>query len=75
MTSETEKHSTIFPAQGSQLCASDLGAPVCSSTATKIAGFNVRGTCGLSGLVIAAEGAPAAAADAANGQAGGERTG
>ncbi|MBN9168249.1 MAG: hypothetical protein BGO98_04285 [Myxococcales bacterium 68-20] len=66
MTSETEKHSTVFPAQGSQLCASDLGAPVCSSTGTKIAGFNIRGTCGLTGLVIAAEGA---AADPANGQA------
>lgn len=60
MTSETEMHSTIFPAKGSQICAGDVGAPVCSSTGTKIAGFNVLGTCGLSGLVIGPEGvAPA----------------
>ncbi|MBX3221787.1 MAG: hypothetical protein KF795_14820 [Labilithrix sp.] len=67
LTSETEMHSTIFPAQGSEICAGDLGAPVCSSTATKLAGFNIRGTCGLSGLVIAAEAPAAPAADAANG--------
>ena len=60
MTSETELHSTIFPAKGSEICGSDIGAPVCSSTATKIAGFNIRGTCGLSGLVIGPDGvAPA----------------
>jgi MYXO-CTERM domain-containing protein len=55
LTSETEMHSTIFPKQGSQICAGDIGAPVCSSTGTKIAGFNVFGTCGLSGIVVASE--------------------
>lgn len=66
LTSETELHSTIFPAKGSELCAGDLGAPVCSSTSTKLAGFNIRGTCGLSGLVIASDAPPAPAADAAD---------
>jgi len=66
MTSETEMHGTIFPAKGSEICGGDIGAPVCSSTATKIAGFNVRGTCGLSALVIGPEGA-APAQSAPNG--------
>ena len=61
LTSETEMHSTIFPAKGSEICAGDIGAPVCSSTGTKIAGFNVFGTCGLSGLIIGPEAAAAPA--------------
>ncbi len=60
LTSETEMHSTIFPAKGSEICSGDVGAPVCSSTGTKIAGFDIFGTCGLSGLVIAPEAAPPA---------------
>ncbi len=75
MTSETEKHGTIFPAKGSEICAGDVGAPVCSSTGTKLAGFNVFGTCGLSGLVIGPEGAPAQNAPKAAGEGGRERPG
>jgi hypothetical protein len=49
-----------------QICDGDIGAPVCSSTGGKIAGFNLYGTCGLSGLVVsrvatASSAAPAAA--------------
>ncbi|MDF2692219.1 MAG: putative peptidoglycan bound protein [Labilithrix sp.] len=66
LTSETEMHSTIFPKQGSQICAGDIGAPVCSSTGTKIAGFNIFGTCGLSGIVVASEAPAAPAGNAPN---------
>jgi MYXO-CTERM domain-containing protein len=54
LTSETEKHSTIFPNKGSMICAGDLGAPVCSSTSTRIPviGTRLYGTCGLAGLVV-----------------------
>jgi MYXO-CTERM domain-containing protein len=77
LTSETEMHSTLFPNQGSQICAGDIGAPVCSSTGTKIAGFNVFGTCGLSGIVVAAEavGTPAQNGPNAAGEGGRERPG
>ena len=81
MTSETELHGTIFPAKGSQICAGDIGAPVCSSTSTKIAGFDVYGTCGLAGIVVgpeattAAQNGPNVAGDGSGGSMGnkGER--
>jgi hypothetical protein len=49
---EAGKFGTLLPAKGAEICNGDIGAPVCSSGATKIAGFDIRGTCGLSGLVI-----------------------
>lgn len=49
---ESGKHATILPAKGAEICMGDIGAPVCSTGATKIAGFDIRGTCGLSGLVV-----------------------
>lgn len=49
---EAGKHGTILPAKGAEICAGDIGAPVCSTGATKIAGFDIRGTCGLSGIVV-----------------------
>ena len=52
MIDETVTHGTIVPAKGSEICDGDVGAPVCSSTGGKIAGFNIYGTCGLSGLVV-----------------------
>jgi hypothetical protein len=59
---EAGKFGTLLPAKGAEICNGDIGAPVCSSGATKIAGFDIRGTCGLSGLVVgkAAATAPAA---------------
>ncbi|MBX3192862.1 MAG: hypothetical protein KF819_38110 [Labilithrix sp.] len=63
MLEENATHGSIVPKKGSEICAGDLGAPVCSSTGAKIAGFNLYGTCGLSGLVVGpTEAAPAAAA-------------
>jgi hypothetical protein len=76
MTDETETHGSITPAKGSEICDGDTGAPVCSSTGGKIFGYNLFGTCGLSGLVVSriasetpakapAAGTPAPDADAA----------
>lgn len=63
---EAGNHGTLLPAKGTEICSGDIGAPVCSSGATKIAGFDIRGTCGLSGLVVGkAAGAAPAAADPA----------
>ena len=53
LASETATDATVVPDKGTTICATDIGAPVCSSTATKIGSWNIRGTCGLSGLVIA----------------------
>lgn len=52
MIEETEAHGRIVPDAGSEICSGDLGAPVCSSTGAKIAGYNISGTCGLSGIVV-----------------------
>jgi hypothetical protein len=52
MVDETATHGTIVPAAGAEICDGDIGAPVCSSTGGKIAGYNLYGTCGLSGLVV-----------------------
>ena len=52
MTDETATHGSIVPAKGSEICDGDIGAPVCSSTGGKIFGYNLYGTCGLSGLVV-----------------------
>lgn len=49
---ESEKHGTILPAKGAEICSGDIGAPVCSTGATKIASFDIRGTCGLAGIVV-----------------------
>ena len=75
MIEETATHGSIVPAKGTEICDGDIGAPVCSSTGGKIAGYNLYGTCGLSGLVVsrvtpavatpAAGPAPAPAAGAA----------
>ncbi len=62
LVSETELHSTLFPNKGTEICSSDVGAPVCSSTSAKIFGYELRGTCGLSGLVIGPEASTPAAA-------------
>jgi hypothetical protein len=58
---ESGKHGVLLPAKGSEICAGDIGAPVCSTGAMKILGWDIRGTCGLSGLVVgkAATAAPA----------------
>lgn len=66
MVEETATHGSIIPAKGTEICDGDIGAPVCSSTGGKIAGFNLYGTCGLSGLVVSrvAPAAPSAAAPA-----------
>lgn len=69
MVEESATHGSIVPAKGSAICDGDIGAPVCSSTGGKIpgVGYNLYGTCGLSGLVVsrAAAAAPAAGAPAA----------
>jgi hypothetical protein len=60
MVSETDAHGEILPASGSQICNSDLGAPVCSSIqASSLFGTKVTGTCGLAGLVVGPSDAPA----------------
>ena len=66
MIEETATHGSIVPAKGTEICDGDIGAPVCSSTGGKIAGYNLYGTCGLSGLVVSRV-APAATAPAAAG--------
>lgn len=70
MIDETATHGSIVPVTGSEICDGDIGAPVCSSTGGKIAGYNLYGTCGLSGLIVARaavapSATPAAAGDAA----------
>lgn len=52
MIEETSTHGSIVPAKGTEICDGDIGAPVCSSTGGKISGYNLYGTCGLSGLVV-----------------------
>ena len=61
MIEETGAHGAIVPAKGMEICDGDIGAPVCSSTGGKISGYNLYGTCGLSGLVVSRV-TPAAAA-------------
>jgi hypothetical protein len=62
MIEETASHGSLVPAKGTEICDGDIGAPVCSSTGGKIAGYNLYGTCGLSGLVVSrATPAPAVA--------------
>lgn len=46
---ETEAHGILVPDTGSEICDGDIGALVCSSTSTL---FGLRGTCGLSGIVV-----------------------
>jgi MYXO-CTERM domain-containing protein len=53
LISETDTFSIVVPDKGSQLCAGDLGAPVCSSaSSTNDDGMQLSGTCGLAGIVI-----------------------
>jgi MYXO-CTERM domain-containing protein len=59
LVSETEMHGALIPAKGTQLCLEDIGAPVCSSTAYHAGSFEIRGTCGLAGIVVAAPELPA----------------
>ena len=67
MIEETTTHGSIVPAKGTEICDGDIGAPVCSSTGGKISGYNLYGTCGLSGLVVSrVTPAPAAAPAAAD---------
>lgn len=75
MFEESATHGSILPTKGSEICGADIGAPVCSTSSFKIAGFNVAGTCGLSGLVVGPVEAAAAApsAPAASGAASGEQ--
>lgn len=70
MIEETSTHGSIVPAKGTEICDGDIGAPVCSSTGGKIAGLNLYGTCGLSGLVVSRV-APATAATPATSCSGG----
>ncbi|AKV01471.1 Putative peptidoglycan bound protein [Labilithrix luteola] len=46
---ETDAHGILVPDTGSEICDGDIGALVCSSTSTL---FGLRGTCGLSGIVV-----------------------
>lgn len=62
MIEETALYGAIKPKTGSEICAGDLGAPVCSTTGTKLFGIKIVGTCGLSGLITAPTEAPAQAA-------------
>lgn len=55
---EGASHGRLVPAKGSEICDGDVGAPVCSTTATQIAGFRIRGTCGLAGIVVGRADAP-----------------
>jgi MYXO-CTERM domain-containing protein len=61
MLEESVTHGSILPKKGSEICAGDVGAPVCSSTGLKVPvlGYNIAGTCGLSGLVVGPMDAPA----------------
>ena len=52
MTEENATHGSLTPAKGMEICDGDVGAPVCSSTGGSIFGYNLYGTCGLSGLVV-----------------------
>jgi hypothetical protein len=65
MIDETTTHGSIVPVKGTEICDGDIGAPVCSSTGGKIAGYNLYGTCGLSGLVVARDAVAAPPAGAA----------
>jgi hypothetical protein len=73
MIEETTTHGSIVPEKGSEICDGDIGAPVCSSTGGKIAGFNLYGTCGLSGLVVSRATPAAAAAPGADPAAAGTK--
>jgi len=55
MVSETDTTSTLVPKGDALICATDLGAPVCSTTTGRsIPIFGTkRQTCGLSGLILA----------------------
>jgi MYXO-CTERM domain-containing protein len=59
MISETETHGSVVPKKGSKICASDLGAPVCSTLSKKVpiplTDIELTGTCGLAGLVVGPE--------------------
>jgi MYXO-CTERM domain-containing protein len=63
LLSETDTQSLLQPDQGSQICAGDIGAPVCSSTRSNFGGTDVSGTCGLAGVILG----PANAATLADG--------
>jgi hypothetical protein len=63
LVSETDTQSLVQPAQGSQICAGDIGAPVCSSTRSNFGGTDVSGTCGLAGVVLGPADGAAALAD------------
>jgi hypothetical protein len=65
MIEESALHGSLAPKKGSELCAGDLGAPVCSTTGAKILGIKLAGTCGLSGLVVGPSDAPAQTASTA----------
>lgn len=67
LVSETATSITIVPDKGTTICATDIGAPVCSSTASHIGSWDFRGTCGLSGLVVAPPDGSSSLTNAASG--------
>lgn len=71
---ESTAHASVVPAKGAEICDGDIGAPVCSTSAFKIMGKNIAGTCGLSGIVIGRM-QPVAASSASPAAATGGETG
>jgi hypothetical protein len=51
LVSETDTNATLKPNEGQLICATDIGAPVCSTTST---GWFDGKTCGLSALLLSA---------------------
>ncbi len=49
---ESATQGVLTPNKGAEICDGDMGAPVCATNATQIAGFRLRGTCGLAGIVV-----------------------
>lgn len=70
---ESANAASVVPAKGSEICDGDIGAPVCSTSAFKIMGKNIAGTCGLSGIVVGRLEASAPAAESKPGAAAGEQ--
>lgn len=56
MTEENGTHGLLTPNKGTQICEGDIGAPVCSTSSTRILGRDWS-TCGLSGIVVGQAGA------------------
>lgn len=66
MLQEDALYGAITPNRGTEICAGDIGAPVCSTTGTTLFGYTIVGTCGLSGLVTGPMEAPATPPSAAD---------